>query len=548
MSRAATASRDRADSPPRGGSLAGTLGLVRLIVRRDRVRLAVWVLAIAVSVFASVASFSETYPTAEDREARASLLRDSPVTQLFTGPGYGLDDYTYGAMTANEMLPLTAVAVALMSIFLVVRNTRTEEESGRAELVRAAVVGRHAYPAATLIVVGGANLVLGLLLTLGLPASLDGLGTTGSLAFAAAAAGVGLVFTGVALVTAQVAVAGRSAVGIASIILGALYVLRSIGDMDDGTLAWSSPFGWAIEMRAYVGERWWPLALAVALAVALIAVGVRINARRDVGAGAIADRPGRPRARSTLGGAFGLAFRLQRVSLLAWGGTLFAFAILYGSLAEQASTLYEDLDSLDEYLARIGAADPVDQFLALTIFWSALIATAYVIQSTTRLRAEEAATRAEPLLATPTSRWRWLASHTAIAIGGGLAVLVAIGLGFGASRAVGAGDLGELPRALAAALVYAPATWAFAGATLALYGLIPRATASIWGILAAILFIEMFGPLLQFPSWIYDISPFQHIPQLPVAELRLAPLAVVTAIAAALGALGAVAFRRRDLA
>ena len=45
-------------------------------------------------------------------------------------------------------LPFTAVLVALMSIFLVNRHTRAEEDVERAELVRSSVIGRHAPTAA----------------------------------------------------------------------------------------------------------------------------------------------------------------------------------------------------------------------------------------------------------------------------------------------------------------------------------------------------------------------------------------------------------------
>ena len=55
---------------------------------------------------------------------------------------------------------LLAVLAALMSALAVVRHTRQNEETGRAELVGAAVVGRYAGLAAALIVTVGANIVL----------------------------------------------------------------------------------------------------------------------------------------------------------------------------------------------------------------------------------------------------------------------------------------------------------------------------------------------------------------------------------------------------
>ncbi len=55
-----------------------------------------------------------------------------------------------------------------MSILLVVRHTRAEEESGRLEVVRALPVGRFAPAAAALFTVALANLAVGAATTLAL--------------------------------------------------------------------------------------------------------------------------------------------------------------------------------------------------------------------------------------------------------------------------------------------------------------------------------------------------------------------------------------------
>ncbi|HWC09756.1 MAG TPA: hypothetical protein VG455_00890 [Acidimicrobiales bacterium] len=527
-------------------TLAGTGGLVRFILRRDRVRLPVWVLSISVSVLGSVASFASTYPTAADRQARARVL-DSPVASLFVGPGYGLDDYTYGAMTAQEMLPITALAVALMSIFLVVRHTRAEEESGRADVVRATAVGRHAAAVATLAVVGGANLLLGVLLAVALPLSLEGLSPGGSVAFAAALTGVGLVFTGVALVVAQLSRAARAALGAASILMAAAYLLRAVGDMGGGALSWLSPFGWATETRAYVHERWCALALPGLAAAMLSVAAVAIGGRRDVGAGVLADRPGPATGPPLLGSPWGLALRLQRAALAWWTVSLLGLGLVYGGIAEEAGELYEDVSAIAEYLERIGAADAADQYLALTFFVSALIGAGYSVQSALRLRGEESAGRAEPLLAAPVSRWRLAGSHLAMSLGGGVVLLLAFGLGAGTTRALSAGQVSELPRLLGAALAYAPALWVFTALATALFGLLPRASGAAWAALAALAFVGFLGPLLRLPDWAYDLSPVEHIPRLPVAEFTPVPLVLLTLVAAGLLAVGLAGFRRREV-
>lgn len=525
---------------------AGTWRLLRFGLKRDRVRLPVWVLSITIVVLGSVSSFSQTYPTAADRQARADVIGGNAAAQLFVGPGYGIDHYTFGAMTANELLPLTALVFALMSVFLVVRHTRAEEELERADLVRAGMVGRLAAPTAAFIEVAGANLLLCLLLTLGLPASLDGLSGEGSLAFAAGCAGVGLVFAGAGLLAAQLATTARAALGLASIATAALYLLRGVADMGGGQLAWLSPFGWATNMRAYVDDRWWPLALSLALTAVLLGAVARIAARRDVGAGIFVERPSRPHATRWLAGPAALALRLQRTSLISWAVSLLALGAVYGSIADQAASLSEDVSALKDYYQRVGQGGAVQQYVSFTLFFCAVIATGFVIQAATRLRAEEAASRAEPVLVTAVSRVRWMASHLIVALAGGVVVLLATGLGMGVAYAISAGDAGQLPSVLGSALTYAPALWIFGGLAALLFGLFPRATAAVWAVFGAIAFIALLGPLLNPPDWVYDLSPFEHIPKLPAADFSLVPLLIETAIAAVLLAAGALAFRRRD--
>jgi ABC-2 type transport system permease protein len=85
-----------------------------------------------------------------------------------------------------------------------------------------------------------------------------------------------------------------------------------------------------------------------------------------------------------------------------------------------------------------------------------------------------------------------------------------------------------------------------AGLALALFGLVPRATAAAWAALALCLFIGLFGQLIDLPRWVVDLSPFQHVPALPSESFSVAPVAALTAVAAALRAAGMAGFRRRD--
>jgi ABC-2 type transport system permease protein len=189
-----------------GRVLTGTGTLARFVLRRDRIRIPVWVGALTLWLVAVAASFPGLYPTAAARQARAQLMAN-PTARALSGPGYGLDDYTFGATLANETLGLVAVLVALMSVLLVVRHTRAEEASGRAELVRSGVVGRQASTTAAIAVVAAINLVLGAAVAVGLTSlGTDSIDRPGSLLFGASLAAVGLVLTGVGAVAAQLTV------------------------------------------------------------------------------------------------------------------------------------------------------------------------------------------------------------------------------------------------------------------------------------------------------------------------------------------------------
>jgi ABC-2 type transport system permease protein len=331
------------------------------------------------------------------------------------------------------------------------------------------------------------------------------------------------------------------------VVLGLAFALRAIGDVGDGTLSWLSPIGLVQKSRPYAGDVWWPLLVGLALAGVLILVAATLASHRDIGAGLVAPRPGPPVARRLLAGPLGLAVRLQRGSLIAWAVALFLTGVAYGSIVDQLDDLVGDNQAAKDFIAQAGGASITDSYLATTMLTLALIATGYAIQSALRLRTEENAGRVETLLATPTSRDRWVGSHVALSLVGGAAVVAAGGLGTGLTVGLITGDLGEVPRLLGASLVYVPAVWLLAGVAIALFGLAPRAALAAWAGMAFCFAVGLFGQLLDLPSWLIDISPYQRTPQVPAADLAPGSLVVLAVLAAALTAAGMAGFRHRDL-
>jgi ABC-2 type transport system permease protein len=104
-----------------------------------------------------------------------------------------------------------------------------------------------------------------------------------------------------------------------------------------------------------------------------------------------------------------------------------------------------------------------------------------------------------------------------------------------------------VPLLVGSSVAIAPAVWVLIGLAVALFGLVPRAVAAVWGALAACYLAAFLGPLLGLPDWVMDLSPFTHVPLLPAASFDVVPLLVLTAIAAAFVVLGLVGFRRRNV-
>jgi putative exporter of polyketide antibiotics len=113
-----------------------------------------------------------------------------------------------GATRGGTAAAYGAVVAGLMSMLLVGRHTRQEEETGRGELVRAGSVGALAPTASAVLVALAANVALGPLVVLGLVGY--GLSVSGSLALGLALATTGWVFTAVTVVAVQATVTTRA--------------------------------------------------------------------------------------------------------------------------------------------------------------------------------------------------------------------------------------------------------------------------------------------------------------------------------------------------
>lgn len=522
--------------------MTGTWTLTKLILRRERLIAPLWILLLVSLAAGQANRYAQNFPTARSVADFAREMSANKALTAFAGEVYSP---TIAGMAVWKNADAIYTILALIVLLTVVRHTRKEEETGRAELVGSAVVGRLAQLTATVIVTSASVVLAGLLTAVGMLKM--GFDATGSLAFGAAVAGVGLAFTGVAAIAAQLTESARAAVGVGAIVLGVSYTLRFVSDGSGvQALKWVSPQGWSHLVKPYGTNNVAALLLSTALFCLGLAVAYKLAAGRDLGHGLIPQRPG-PAGSKSLTSPIALAWRLQRGLLAGWTIGYAVAGLVFGALAASIPQVSKQGASVQEFFNRYTAspdATTTDAYLWLILLSLGYVAALYPLVSLLRLRAEETSGHAELLLAAPVSRLRWAVSHLVFAMGGSALIMVVAGVSMGAL----AGSPGKV---LAGALVQIPAVWVLAGVGVLAFGLLPKAAAAVsW---ASFLFVNLFGevlgPIIGLDYWVAKyFVPFPNLPMVVSGgEFSATPLAVMIALTAVLAAAGLAGLKRRAI-
>jgi ABC-2 type transport system permease protein len=537
--------------------MAGMLRLVLFQARQDRVTLPVWILGITLLSFATSTAVATQFGDEESQAAILTLAASNPAFLFLRG----LPDGTgVGAVVFFQGYAFTAVLAGLMSTFLVVRHTRSDEELGRDELLGAVPLPRAASLAATLVLGTAANLLLAVFVAAGFVAA--GLPAGGAFAAGSAVGTVGVFFTGVAALAAQVLPTGRGANGAAAGLVGAAYLVRGVGDalgtpsadLLHVASAWPSllsPIGWGQRARPFTSPDLAVLLVLLAAAAALGTLALLVRRRRDVGASLLRQRNGREHAGVGGRSFVGLAWRLQRSAVVGWCVGAAAIGAVAGALGPLVSETVSSVAPIRDLIARLvpgGQAGLVDVFVTALLGIAGVFAATAGIQAVLRMRAEETEGRAELLLAAPASRARWLGANLLTAAVS--AALVAATTGAAAAVGLGLSGIadGQAWSLVPAALAHVPAALVFMAAAAVAFALVPRLSIVLgWGMFAAGLVLGEFGELFGLPVWLQDASPFRHSSAMPVEPFNQGGALGLLAIAAAGAALAAYCLRRRDL-
>ncbi|OIJ21472.1 ABC transporter permease [Anaerobacillus alkalidiazotrophicus] len=517
------------------------------ILRRDRIRIPIWLLSLTLVTFLTANAFTGLYQTEAERQIVAETMRNPAMTAM-VGPGFGLDNYTEGAMMAHQMLLFTAIVVAIMSILLVTRHTRNDEEEGRIELIRSLPVGRLSNLSAPVIVLFIVNVILTLLIGFGLYSlGIESMDLQGSLLYGAALGATGIFFTSITALFAQLSSTTRGTIGYAFTLLMIAYLIRAVGDVSNEILSWFSPLGWILQTQVYVNNDWWPIIFTVVIALLVVGVAFYLNANRDLGAGLLPTKPGRKYASRFLKSSIGLPFRLQRTGIIAWAIGMFILGTSYGSVLGDLETFLESNEMLREMLQAVEGLSLTEQYLTMLMSVIAMLCTIPALMFILKLKGEEKRGHLEHILARSVSRTKIMGSYFFISFvfGSMMLVLAVIGLWIAATGVMD--DPLSFETLFGAGMVYLPAMWVMIGVAVLLVGLFPSLTGISWLYLGYSFFIVYLGGLLQFPEWLGKASPFGHVPKLPVEDFDFLKVLVLTIVALALALLGFLGYNKRDI-
>lgn len=345
----------------------GTNKLTAFIFRQQRFKILIWLIGLIGITLSVATAYPSIYKDEQSRQA-ASLTMENPAMVAMLGPGYNMEDYLHsvGVMFANEMLLFTAIAVAIMSILLVGRATRGDEEDGRMEMIQALSVGRLSYASAVMIIIVSTNFLLAILTGFGLAAmGIEGMDVEGSFLYGSILGVTGLLFAAFTAVFAQLTETSRGTTMFSFMVLIIAYLIRAIGDVSSEALSWLSPLGWSVRTGVFADNHWWPVILSIVITIIIGTVACYLHAIRDLGSGFIAARKGKKHASSFLQTPFGLAVRLQRTNIMAWAIGLFTLSSSFGAILGDLELYFADIELMQAFIEIESDYTMTEQFITL---------------------------------------------------------------------------------------------------------------------------------------------------------------------------------------
>lgn len=524
--------------------MTGTLRVTRLLARSSRWRLVLWTVVVAGLVVAAAQGVGSLYDSALARAGYAATAGSSAATSAMAGRPYDLD--TVGGIAAFELGFFTMLVFPVIAVHLAISLTRSHEDAGRIEQVRAAPVGVLAPIVAGGLVAASMALVTGAAAWAGLVAI--GLPAVGAGWYAAGLTGELLFFIALGLVAAQVGRTSRAAHTLGLGVFAASTLVRAVIDGRRLDAVWATPTGWLAEIRPFGPDpRVWPL-IALVVASAVLVGGALVAAtRRDLGGGLVAERSGPATGTRALGTTLGLWWRLGRGTFGAWVAVTVGWGLVMGVLASELEAQFADNPAVAEFVGAAGG-QPGAILVWLSTVLQALFAASMSVQSVGLLREEEVTGRATLVTTTSVRRLRWVGAAMVVLAARIAVMSVAGAVALYAGLRLVDADPALDAQVLESTLAHLPGVVAIAVFALLLYALRPSLHGAAWAVVGWPAVVAILAESLSLPTWSRELSPFHLVGQVPVESADSGAVAGLLIAIVTATAVAAVALTRRDQA
>ena len=505
------------------------------------------------------AAIGTVFPTPAARLEVNALIGSMPASMVnlfgnatLMGPKLG----TLGGYMTWKYGSLFALSTALWSILALSGTLAGEASRGSLDFVAAAPFGKRRIAleklAAHLTMLWLAMAFIAIMIVVssnafGDAALGDRISVESAVGFALWAGFIAMFFGGLALALAPLL--GRSgSAGVAGLAMVALWAASGLEV--GGPIVLLSPFHWTANHIPLVGDYdWLGLAAVGVVAVVLLALGVELFRRRDLGVTAGLGLPALPEDVLGVRGPVSRAFGDELPRALSWGvgfGLMGALlASLVGPFADQIGkdpNLSKSFASIFPGYDFATAGSWLQLYAELLYIAAGLAAATFV----SKWASDETDGRLEEVLAVPMTRARWVIAGGVGAILAVVVMTVLLAAGIGLGAVAGGATMGDAIVGTASLGLFAAA---IVGVGVAVGGLWRTSLAAEIAalVVVATYLVDLLAPPLNLPDWVHQLALTAHLGQPMIGQWDLAGVVACVVIAAGGILLGAWGMSRRDV-
>lgn len=491
-------------------------------------------------------AFTTGYPDAAARQA-LTLWGEDPSIRMIAGPAIAVE--TVGGFIVWDAGLYFTLILGAWAITTATRVLRGDEAMGRTDLLLLGAFDARRALRVQLSTLGAAALAIGLGVAVGF--LLAGAQVQGSLLFGVWIVCYVMLLLTIAAVASQLLETRGAAAGAAGALLAVFVLLRMVANSASSRewLGWLTPTAWPDRMRAFDDNRWPLLVLPLLITFVLWLLALALRGRRDTGAAVLTLRERRRARMRGLGSPLAFAWRGGVPALAGWSAAVIATGLVVGAMLPSIDDFLKDDEGFVAILRAMGM-DPRDLIRGFVGMWGVILGLILSVFAAFRVgaaRNEEASGRADVLLTLALTRRRWLAAQVLVVLAAVLVlqVLTAVSLWLPV-RVTGSNlSAGDIASAIGNGL---PVILVFLGVAVLCFGLAPRLTVAVTAALAGAAYVlQMVGPLLDWPRWLLNCSPFAHLATVPVEPVAWAAAGWLALAGLLCGVIGVLAFERRDL-